>query len=334
MSSAATLKQALKRGALVTAANWHVVIVQFVADALFKTLLVVPIVGGVFLVVLLVGGDPADLLALDLRHAVPAMASVLMAQPIALAAFLAALGLVVAGGSVLMFLVKGGTIAVLLAGDRNAGPIEYTPLRWSTMQRATAFSLERFTTGARELFARYLRLGVALWIVYGLSAAAYLAVVFGPLSAAGDGWTLLATLASLGLIGWITIVNFLYLQVQIVIASDDCDAATAVGRVAQLLRREPRMMSLVFGAILALVSLTTAASILATAALGLIAFVPLVSLAALPLQLFAWLLRGVVFQYIGLSGLVAYVKVHRGAHDLPTAGGLPAAHVHRIDRTA
>ena len=50
-----SVKDCLKRGALVTAANWHVVLVQFVADALFKTLLAVPVVGGVFLVVLLIG---------------------------------------------------------------------------------------------------------------------------------------------------------------------------------------------------------------------------------------------------------------------------------------
>src|SRR5262249_33105966 len=56
---ALSLKDCLKRGVLVTAANWHVVVVQFIADALFKTLLAVPIVGGVFLAVLLIGGEPS-----------------------------------------------------------------------------------------------------------------------------------------------------------------------------------------------------------------------------------------------------------------------------------
>lgn len=333
MSPAGTLKQVLKRGALVTTANWQVVIVQFVADALFKTLLVVPIVGGVFLVVLLVGGDPADLLSLDLRHAVPAMASVLVAQPIAFASFMAALGLVIAGGSVLMFLVKGGTVSVLLAGDRSAGPIEQTPLRWVVVQRGSAFSLERFTTGARSLFPRYLRLGLVLSAVYAASAAAYLAVVFGPVAAAGDGW-MLAALASLALVAWIALVNFVYLQMQIVIAADDCGLRAAARRLIQLVGRESRMLVFVFGAILALVTLTTAASILATAALGLIAFVPLVSLAALPLQLLAWLLRGLVFQFIGLSGLVAYARVHRGTRDQRGIGEPTEPHLRRIDRTA
>ena len=53
-----------------------------------------------------------------------------------------------------------------------------------------------------------------------------------------------------------------------------------------------------------------AASILATTALGLIAFVPFVGLAALPLQVFAWLVRGVVFQYVGLTGVATYLRLH------------------------
>ena len=82
------LKLSLKRGALVTAANWQVVLVQFVADTLFKTLLAVPIIGGLMLVALVVGGNPFDLLHLDdLTKTVSTMMGVLLAQPLALAAF-------------------------------------------------------------------------------------------------------------------------------------------------------------------------------------------------------------------------------------------------------
>jgi len=49
----------------------------------------------------------------------------------------------------------------------------------------------------------------------------------------------------------------------------------------------------------------------ATTSLGLIAFVPFVGLAVLPLQLLAWLFRGIVFQYIGLSALGAYLHLYR-----------------------
>ena len=155
-----SLKDCLKRGALVTAANWHVVVVQFVADALFKTLLAVPIVGGVFLVVLLIGGDPSELLALPVTQIVPTMAAVLLAQPLALMAFILAVTVVLFGGSLLMFLVKGGTVTVLVAAERSAGAIEHPPLRLSAFHRATQFSLERFTGGASHLFRRYLQLGI------------------------------------------------------------------------------------------------------------------------------------------------------------------------------
>jgi hypothetical protein len=308
-----SVKDCLKRGALLTAANWHVVIVQFVADALFKTLIAVPVVGGVFLVVLLIGGDPSDLLALPVSEILPTMTSVLLAQPFALAAFVVAFSLVLVGGSLLMFVIKGGTVTVLLAAERGAGAIEHPPLRLPAFRRATFFSLERFTGGAGRLFPRYVRLGIGLMVIYGVSTAVSLALVFGP----GDyeHWQMVAAVASAVLVGWITVANLIYLLFQMVMAADDCQLAEAAARVVKLLRARFLTLAGIFVATLGLVVLATAASILATAALGLIAFVPLVGLAALPLQLIAWLVRGVVFQYIGLTALVAYARVYRGMRE-------------------
>ena len=326
-----SLKDCLKRGALVVAANWHVVVVQFVADALFKTLLAVPIVGGVFLAVLLIGGDPNELLVLPVSEIVPTMAGVLLAQPLSLAAFVLAISVVLIGGSMLMFLVKGGTVTVLIAGERAAGAIEHPPLRLPAFRRATQFSLERFTRGAAELFPRYLSLGVWLMLIYLLSTVISLSLILDP--DASDNWKLVAALASVVLVAWITIVNFFYLLFQIIIAADDVSVREAAGRVVRLMRTAPRNVAMVFGATLGLVVLTTAASILATAALGLIAFVPLVGLAALPLQLIAWLVRGAVFQFIGLTALVAYLKVYRNTRDAYQSGASPDT-VPRIGRTA
>ena len=103
------------------------------------------------------------------------MVTVLLAHPIALAAFLTALGVILAGGSVLMFAVKAGSVTVLLAGDRAAGAIEQPPLRLAALRQAQQASLECFSGGVRRLFPRYLRLGIALTGVYGLIAVAYLA---------------------------------------------------------------------------------------------------------------------------------------------------------------
>ena len=311
MSVPGSLKFALKRGALVTAANWPVVLVQFVADSLFKTLLAVPLVGGVLLVALVVGGDSIDLLRHEPGQIVSTMVGVLLAQPVALAAFLAALGLILIGGSVLMFAIKAGSVTVLVAGERAAGPIEQPPLRMSALEHVNQASIERYTNGIRSLFGRYLRLGIGLSVVYAMCAGGYLALVFGPPLSASLDWPLVVALASLALIVVITLVNFVYLLLQIVVATEDCAVHAAIPHVARLLRRRPREVGQVLAAILALMVMATGASILATTALGLIAFVPFVGLAAIPLQILAWLVRGVVFQFVGLTGAATYLRLHR-----------------------
>jgi hypothetical protein len=323
MSHPRALKLLLKRGALVAAANWPVVLVQFVADTLFNALLVVPVAGGVVLVMLLVGAEPSDVLRMEYRDMIPALIGALVAQPVALAAFLGALALVAGGGSVLMFAVKAGTLTVLAAGERAAGNIEHPPLLLASLARTNQFSIERFTRGMRHLFGRYLLLGAVLGLAYALAVGASGVLVFGPPLVSNLDGALLVTLASLWLIGLITLVNFVYLLTQIVVATDDCGVGAAASRVARLLVGETRPILGVLGAILVLMVLSTAASVLATAALGLIAFVPFIGLAALPLQVVAWLIRGLVFQYISLAGAAAYLRLHRLTD--PAEAAQPAA---------
>ena len=118
------LKHLLKRGALLAAANWPVVVIQFAAQTTFKLLLLVPLVGAAVLVSAFIGGDVAALLQGGLRDMFARIADALTAEPAALAAFVAAFGLVLVGGSIFTFLVKGGTVTVLVAAHEAAGPIE------------------------------------------------------------------------------------------------------------------------------------------------------------------------------------------------------------------
>ena len=303
-----TLKAALKRGALIAAANWQVTLIQASADSLFRLLLAAPIIGGVFLVALAVGGEPYALMALERREMAATIASSLMAQPAVLTAFLLAVAVVAVGGSLFVFLVKAGTVATLVRSDRDAGAIEEPPLHVSMVARASRFSVDSYTESARSLFPRYARLGCVLMAVYVVSGLAYLAVVANPAATEGWGRTALATAA---FVAWITIVNLLYLLVQIVVAADDCGVAAAARRVAAFLRHERRNIARVFLLVLGLVIAATGASLLAIAALGLVAFVPFFGLAALPMQLLAWLLRGLVFQYLGLASVGAYLKLYR-----------------------
>ncbi len=323
MTRPASPRTILKRGGLITAANWQVVVVQFVADAVFTALLAVPVAGGAMLVVLTSGLAPGDVIRQGVRRAVPAVAAALLAHPLALAAFLVSVLLVLLGGSLLLAFIKGGTIAVLVAAEREVGPIEQPPLRTAAVRAASRFSLEFATLGAQRLFPRFAWLGVGLFGAYAVVLGGGLAalVSVGPPDSAWDA-ARLAVLTAVVAAG-VTVINLLYLLTQIAITVDDSDVRTAIGRVARLLVSLPLDVGLVFASTLTLLALGIAASLLATAALGLIAFVPFVGLAALPLQLAAWVVRGVVFQYLGLTALVAYVRLYRRSRGL-IAGGAAA----------
>src|SRR3954469_22466753 len=123
-----SLKLLLKRGALLAAANWPVIAIQFVAAATFQVLLAVPLIGAAILVALLLGADLAELLRGSLRDMFTTVASALVSEPIALGAFVAAFAVVLFGGSMLIFLVKGGTVDVRGAAPRAAGPLEREPI--------------------------------------------------------------------------------------------------------------------------------------------------------------------------------------------------------------
>lgn len=311
-----SLKLTLKRGALLAAANWPLVVVQFTAESVFKLALAVPVIGGILMVGLMLGGDVSDLMAGDLRERVTGVAAALLAAPVALVAFLLAFGLVLVGGSALLFLVKGGTVTVMAASERGAGSIEQGPLHLEMVASASRFSLDHFVDGCRRLFTRYLRLGLTLILVYGVTGGAYLLVVLGGYRLAVNpgvfvGWTVFATVFSGALLVWITMVNLFYLMVQMIIAVDDVGVRAAFGRVFQFLGGAFREVAGVFGVILLLVIAATAVSLIAAAGLGLIAFVPFASIIVLPLQLLAWLLRGFVFEYIGLTALGAYLTRYR-----------------------
>lgn len=303
------LKPLLKRGAIVAAANWQVTLAQATADSLFKLLVATPVVGGIFLVALVVGAEPRDMMSLEWREMATTIITSLLAHPLVLLAFLLSLGLVVIGGSLFVFLVKAGTVAVLVKGERQAGEMTSVPLHLEDVTRATAFTPEFYIASAQDLFGRYSVLGAGLMVIYTLSGIGYLFVVL----VAGifeDAWGL-AALSTIGFVAWITIVNLFYLLMQIVIAAEDCSVTQAVRLVSAFITRAHRRVAAIFGLVLLLVVAATFASWVATFALGLIGFVPFVGLAVLPLQLLAWLFRGLVFQFLGLASVGAYLHLYR-----------------------
>jgi hypothetical protein len=311
------LKHLLKRGALLAAANWQTVAIQFLTETTFYVMLGVPIIGAAILVAVLLGADLADLLQGSLQDIFTTIAYTLMSEPFALVAFITAFCVVLFGGSGLMFLIKGGTVTVLLAANAAAGPIEREPITFDGLRGASWFTLQRFTDGCARLFQPYLTLGLLLMLVYGLSIGSYLMVLIrGYQLVSGRmlvvGWAFIAALTAAALVTWITLVNLVYLLMQITMAAEGVGVAGASRAVARFIRAEFRQLALVFLVVFALVIAATFASALAWSGLGLIAFVPLVGLAVIPLQIAALILRGLVFQYLGLTALGAYIALYAG----------------------
>ena len=111
MHIARTVRPLLKRGGFLVAANWPVIVVQFVGESAFKFVLAVPVIAGALLVAMVLGGDLVELLGGALRESAAIVAAALLDHPVALAAFLVAFTIVLLGGAVLMFVVKAGTVS-------------------------------------------------------------------------------------------------------------------------------------------------------------------------------------------------------------------------------
>jgi len=80
--------------------------------------------------------------------------------------------------------------------------------------------------------------------------------------------------------------------------------------VTRFIRAEYRDLARIVAVVIALVVVATIISALAWSGVGLIAFVPLVGLAVFPLQLVALLVRGLIYEYLLLTAVSAYVALY------------------------
>ena len=245
------------------------------AESAFKALLIVPVVGAAFLVTLLVGSSVEEIVSGDLRQTLGIAIAALGEHRAALGAYLAGVGVVLVGGSILMFVVKAGSVGVLVDADRAGPAVERPPLRVDTVRQAERFTLERFSEASTRFRHRFVRLGLGLLIVYGMTVGVYLLALVS-LYRVSTAWNL-AWLGTLGAAARLDGAGRRDHHHQ-----PDLSAAAGARRVARHQRR-PRNHRTpgvhpgaakpggrVFPVVLLLVLIATAASILATAALGFI----------------------------------------------------------------
>lgn len=325
MSSALPLRTAITRGALITLANWPVVLIEFAIESLYKIAFAVPIVGGAFMVAVLIGADARSLLADGMLSAADRLLGPLGQAPVALASFLVAAGLVAFGGAVLMFIVKAGTLAILVEGERTADDIQRVTVRSASLGAASAYSLGAVLTAVQHFWRRSTVLATWLAMTYVVVVGGYLmTVMYGFQWAAASAWTqawpLLVLVATTAGVVSLTAANLVFDLARVVMVTDDCRAGDAVRKVRTFLLVDARQVLGIFAAMALILMLGMAASIMATAGLTMMAWVPLAGLIVLPLQIAFWILRGLFFQYAGLVTLSAYqCQYRRFAAPRPTA---------------
>jgi len=170
---------------------------------------------------------------------------------------------------------------------------------------------------------------LSLWlsVAYVLLAAAY----FEALGAAsrlseqprlGSVWPLIVVMATSAGFVAVTAVNLVNDLTRIIVISDDCAPRVALKRLWLFLIEDSRQVIGILAVVGALFVLATAASLLVAAGLTLVAWVPVVGLVVVPLQAAAWLVRGLVFQFMGLSALAAYQSQYRRFAQDPAAATL------------
>jgi hypothetical protein len=315
---------AIARGALVSLANWPAIVIDFVVDSLFKAAVAVPVLGGAFMVALLIGVDVSALLSDGVLSAADRMLVPLGQAPVALVAFLIALALVALGGAVLMYIAKAGTLAVILEGERTGGELQRSPFRQHALQAARAFSLDAVLRSARHFRRRSVSAAAWLGGVYVALCTGYLVIIgYGYQWAASAGWTpawplLVLVTTSAGVVS-LTAANLLFDLVRVVMVTDDCSLRLAWRRVRIFLLADARQVLGIFGTMALVLAFATVASFTAAAGLALVAWVPLAGLIVLPLQAAFWVVRGLFFQFAGLTTLVAYGTQYRRFRLPPSA---------------
>ena len=254
MASTLPLRAALKHGALITAANWPVVLIEFAIESLFKFALAVPVIGGALMVAVLVGDDLGTIFGQGVRAAADLVIGSLATAPGALTSFFAAVGLVAFGGGIVMFIVKGGTLAVIVESEHAAGDLHRGPVHLDALRRAYVYDLATILDATRR-FAR--RSGL---LAAGLSLS-YLIIGWGYITALGvsfriaetttwaSAWPLLVLVATSTSVIAVTAINLAFDLLRVIVITDDCRIRTAVRRLRAFLVADARQVLGIFGVV-------------------------------------------------------------------------------------
>ena len=309
------LRAAIKRGFIVVAANWPVVLIDFAVESVARLALILPVAGGALLVTVVAGSDVGALFAGGVTEAADIVVGSLTSAPGALVAFLTAVALVAVGGEAVQFIVKSGTLSVMKRADEVAGEVQRLPIGADSLRRAYAFRLEILIAAGRRFARRGVLLSLWLGLVYAVVALFYLAFVTEGMAVVESAWMPAWSAVMLGATSTavvvIAIANLAYTLLRVVIVTDDCGIGTAVGRLLRFAIEDARQVIGVFAVIGGIELAAAAVALFVAAALAPIAYLPFIGLLVVPLQAAIWLVRALAFEALSLTSVAAYQTQYR-----------------------
>jgi hypothetical protein len=215
----------------------------------------------------------------------------------------------------ILFIIKTGTMVALVDADRTSGDVHRLPIGSEALGRARRFKLERLLNTSLHFAPRAIRLALWLGAAYTAIGLAYLGAVTFGLTTAGTlwmpAWPMLVLLATTAGVAAIALFNLGYDLLRVIVVTDDCEVRTAVDRLCRFVIEDARQVIAIFCVMGGIRLLAVFASLLATAGLAIVAYVPLVSVVFAPLQAAAWVLRGLFFESLALCALAAYQAQYR-----------------------
>ncbi len=310
-----SLRAALKQGTLLVAANWPVVLIDFVVASLYRFALSVPVFGGSLVVATLVGSDVRQVIG-DVRSTADLVIGSLAFSPAALSAFLAAIAVVGIGGEAVASIVKCGTFSTIVSADKAAGEVHRLPIGTEALERARAYSLEAVLDGARRFGWRGVVLALWLGTGYVLVGAAYVAIVSVGLDGGlASGWLPVSPAVIFGAttlaIVAVAAARLGFDLLRVIVIADDCPVAEAFRRLGRFVVADARQVIGIFAVMGGVEVLAVLVSLVAAAGLAIAGYVPLVNLIFVPLQAAAWVIRGIGFEALSLAALAAYETQYR-----------------------
>src|SRR5262249_53832746 len=138
-----------------------------------KFALAVPVIGGALMVAVLLGDDLNMIIGQGVRSAADLIIGALFSAPSALWGFFGAIGLVAVGGSIVMYVIKSGPVAVIVESDRVAGDVHQGPVHVSALRHAYAYDLGLVLDASRRFARRSTVLAAGLSVAYAAIGGGY-----------------------------------------------------------------------------------------------------------------------------------------------------------------